>query len=94
VGKSNTTDIQIALDLILRSKIDLKKVNLGVGFYGRTYTLVDPHCVDPGCKFSDPGLPGDCSNKAGLLTFRGLHLDLPISDISSANLITRNPQSI
>jgi GH18 family chitinase len=78
-GQTNLTEIDNALDLLRRNNIDLGKVNLGMAFYGRTYTLLDSHCVMPGCEFSDAGLAGDCSGEPGILSFRGSTLVLNTS---------------
>lgn len=60
----------MGLDLLRRNDVDLAKVNLGTGFYGRTFTLADPSCNVPGCIFSDAGVAGECSGEAGILTFK------------------------
>jgi chitinase len=52
---TNLTEISAALDLLWRNSVPANKVNLGLGFYGRSYTLSDPSCSSPGCPFSDPG---------------------------------------
>ena len=38
---------------------------MGVGFYGRSFTLADPSCNHAGCAFSAGGNPGPCSASAG-----------------------------
>ncbi|KAF2119716.1 hypothetical protein BDV96DRAFT_642728 [Lophiotrema nucula] len=68
-GHTNITEIEMSLDLLRRSKIDFTKVNLGIGFYGRTFTLSDPKCTKPGCTFSAAGEKGECSGEPGILTF-------------------------
>ncbi|USP75586.1 hypothetical protein yc1106_02860 [Curvularia clavata] len=69
-GHTNTTSIQMGLDLLRRNNVDLSKVNLGMGFYGRSFTLSDPKCNEPGCVFSDAGEKGECSGEAGILTYK------------------------
>ncbi|KAL1591786.1 hypothetical protein SLS60_011785 [Paraconiothyrium brasiliense] len=69
LGHTNITEIEMGLDLLRRNDIDFSKVNLGVGFYGRTFTLADRSCSKPGCVFSDAGVRGECSGEAGILTF-------------------------
>lgn len=66
---TNLTEIDAALDLIWRSKIDPAKINLGLAWYGRSFTLQDANCTTPNgvCKFSDTGLPGPCTQVAGTL---------------------------
>jgi chitinase len=55
------------MDLLWRNNIDPAKVVMGLGFYGRSFTLADPSCSSPGCKFSAGGNPGPCSATAGIL---------------------------
>lgn len=69
-GHINTTSINTGLDLLRRNDVDLSKVNFGIGFYGRSFTLADPKCNEPGCVFSDAGEKGECSGEPGSLTFK------------------------
>jgi chitinase len=50
LAHTNQTEIKLALDLLWRNSVDPKKVNLGLGFYGRSFQLSDPNCWHPGCK--------------------------------------------
>lgn len=71
-GHTNLTEIDNALDLLRRNDIDLMNVNLGMGFYGRTFTLLNTACNEPGCQFAGAGEQGECSGEAGILTFKGM----------------------
>jgi chitinase len=42
---------------------------MGLGFYGRSFTLTDPSCTAAGCGFSAGGDPGECTASAGTLSF-------------------------
>lgn len=44
------------------------KINFGLAYYGRGYTLADPKCNQLGCLFTGPSLPGPCTNFAGVLS--------------------------
>jgi chitinase len=66
---TNLTEIDQTMDLMWRNKIDPSKVTLGLGFYGRSFTLSDPSCTGPGCGFSAGGDPGSCTASAGTLSF-------------------------
>lgn len=46
-----------------------KKVIMGLGFYGRSFTLSHSSCATPGCPFSEAAAPGICSKKAGILAY-------------------------
>ena len=38
-------------------------VNLGIGFYGRSFTLANPSCNTAGCPMKGGGTPGPCTGK-------------------------------
>ncbi|KAL4982471.1 glycoside hydrolase [Aspergillus falconensis] len=64
---TNLTEIDKALELLWRNKIDSSKVVLGLAFYARAYTLADPSCVKPGCMFASGANQGNCSREVGIL---------------------------
>lgn len=41
---------------------------MGLGFYGRSFTMKDPSCLDPGCEFSDGARGGACTGTPGVLS--------------------------
>ncbi|RYN32093.1 hypothetical protein AA0112_g6268 [Alternaria arborescens] len=69
-GHSNLTEIKLALDLFWRNDIKPEKLNLGLGFYGRSFQLSDPSCYRPGCNFKGGASPGPCSDNSGTLTYK------------------------
>lgn len=64
---TNLTEIQDALDLLWRNDINPDKVVMGMAYYTRSFTLVDPSCSDPGCLVASAGKPGRCSETTGVL---------------------------
>ena len=44
-------------------------MTLGLGFYGRSFTLSDPSCSSPGCHFSSGGTAGPCTQTVGILSY-------------------------
>ncbi|KAF3014161.1 hypothetical protein E8E14_002388 [Neopestalotiopsis sp. 37M] len=70
LAHTNLTEIDDALDLFWRNNVDPAKMTLGLGFYGRTYTLTDPLCFTPGCPTTTPGKPGPCTRQDGILSYR------------------------
>ena len=48
--------------------LDPAKINFGLAYYGRGYTLSDPSCNHLGCSFSGPSQPGPCTNYGGVLS--------------------------
>lgn len=69
---TNLTEIDGALDLLWRSKVVPEKVNLGLAWYGRSFTLSEPNCTAPNgvCEFSGAGMAGPCSDSKGTLNTR------------------------
>ncbi|KAK2853243.1 hypothetical protein FQN49_005269, partial [Arthroderma sp. PD_2] len=72
---TNLTEISSGLDLLWRNSVPAEKVLLGLGFYGRSFTLGDPRCNNPGCAFKRTGdensggaLPGRCTLNSGTLS--------------------------
>jgi GH18 family chitinase len=61
-------EISQGLDLLWRNNIAPKKVVLGLGFYGRSFTLSSPSCTEPGCAFSGGANPGECTQTSGILS--------------------------
>jgi chitinase len=55
---TNWTEITTALDLLWRNNIKPAKLNLGIGFYGRSFQLADQRCNKPGCAFLGGALGG------------------------------------
>ncbi|KAH9211348.1 glycosyl hydrolases family 18-domain-containing protein, partial [Leptodontidium sp. 2 PMI_412] len=66
---TNLTEIDEALKLLWRNEVPANKVNLGIGFYGRSYTLENNNCNTPGCPFSRAGTAGTCTGEPGILSF-------------------------
>ncbi|EAQ91623.1 hypothetical protein CHGG_03558 [Chaetomium globosum CBS 148.51] len=65
---TNLTEIEEALKLLWRNNINPERVNLGLGFYGRSFTMKDPGCMDAGCEFSEGGSGGECTGTPGVLS--------------------------
>ncbi|GAO19284.1 hypothetical protein UVI_02063400 [Ustilaginoidea virens] len=66
---TNLTEIDTALNLLWRNDIKPEKVIMGMGFYGRSFTLSNPGCATAGCGFRAGGNPGKCSASAGTLMY-------------------------
>ena len=79
---TNLTEIDQALDLLWRNNIDPSKVNLGIGFYGRSFTLTNPSCTAAGCPFSAGGEPGPCSQSAGTLMYSEIEDIIPNATVT------------
>lgn len=67
---TNITEIEAALSLFWRVDVEPSRINLGLAFYGRSFTLKSPTCTKPGCEFSSAGAQGPCTKTAGILSYR------------------------
>ncbi|SPQ21515.1 573ac707-bdbf-4043-aed7-ea8e4da8fe9b [Thermothielavioides terrestris] len=78
---TNLTEIDMGLDLLWRAGVDSKKVVLGLGWYGRSFTLKNPNCNTPNgvCQFSGGANAGKCSDASGILNLQ------EIQDIIKSN---------
>ncbi|EGX88796.1 bacteriodes thetaiotaomicron symbiotic chitinase, putative [Cordyceps militaris CM01] len=70
-GHTDISEIQIGLDILRRNDIDMKNVVMGMAFYGRSFTVSKPNCIEPNgiCEFATGGRPGSCSGQSGILTY-------------------------
>jgi chitinase len=79
---TNLTEIKNAMDLLWRNDISPSKVVMGLAYYGRSFTLVDPACAEPGCTYRSGGNSGECSETIGFL------LNSEIQNIISEDALT------
>ncbi|UNI18707.1 Chitinase [Purpureocillium takamizusanense] len=68
--QTDITDVKKDLLPLVYDGVDFGKINLGLAYYGRTYTLSDPECGDVGCQFvsGKGGASGRCTNSSGILS--------------------------
>ncbi|RDH30342.1 hypothetical protein BDQ94DRAFT_161391 [Aspergillus welwitschiae] len=69
LAHTNLTEIKSALDLMWRAGVDASDIVLGIGFYGRSYTMSDTACYQPGCPFIGAGNAGSCTVTPGVLSY-------------------------
>ena len=67
---TNLTEISDGLSLLWRAGVSPSKVMLGLGWYGRSFTLADPSCTTPNgaCQFTTGGTAGQCTKSSGTLS--------------------------
>ncbi|KXJ88347.1 chitinase [Microdochium bolleyi] len=65
---TNLTEIDLGLELLWRNNINPARVNMGLGFYGRSFTMKDPGCVHAGCEFTEGAKGGECTGTPGVLS--------------------------
>ncbi|KAF2720853.1 glycoside hydrolase family 18 protein [Polychaeton citri CBS 116435] len=68
--QTDISDIDKDLRPLWFDGIDPSKINLGLAYYGRTYTLSDPSCGEIGCGFTAAGPAGQCTDSEGTLSNR------------------------
>ena len=51
--------------------LDPKKVNFGLAYYGRGFTVSDTKCMYPGCRFTGPSKPAGCTQFSGVMSLLG-----------------------
>ncbi|KAF7536258.1 hypothetical protein G7054_g4665 [Neopestalotiopsis clavispora] len=68
-GHTNLTEIDEGFGLLWRNDVDPANVVMGMGFYGRSFTMSDATCHTADCTFSAAGVAGECSNTAGILYY-------------------------
>lgn len=66
-AQTSILDIGNALSLLWFDGVPPSKINLGLAYYGRGYTLSSPSCKDIGCPYTGPNNAGNCTATAGLL---------------------------
>ncbi|KAK3331671.1 family 18 glycosyl hydrolase [Cercophora scortea] len=71
---TNLTEIKDALNLLWRAEVPANKVNLGLGFYGRSCRLKNKNCAVPGCEFDteDGPVAGSCSGTSGCMSYQDI----------------------
>lgn len=67
-GQANINEIANNTLPLAYAGVDPAKIDIGIAWYGRGYTLSDPSCNTLGCPFSGPSRPGRCTNSAGVLS--------------------------
>ncbi|KAL8366129.1 hypothetical protein RB595_004752 [Gaeumannomyces hyphopodioides] len=90
-GHTNLTVIKSALNLLWRNSVPANQVNLGIGFYGRTYVLESASCDKPGCKFIRPGRAGQCSGQGGYMSYQDIAW---VRQSSGATVVTDRENAI
>lgn len=66
---TNLTEIKQSMDLLWRNGVRPEQVVMGLGFYGRSFQLLNRDCSTPGCRFAGAAEPGSCTKSAGTLAY-------------------------
>lgn len=68
--QTSIVDINSTMLPLWFDAVNPAKVNLGIAYYGRGYTLSNTSCTEVGCPYTGPSAPGPCTNSAGVLSLR------------------------
>jgi GH18 family chitinase len=81
--RSQTSIIDITADTqpLWFAYVNPWKINLGLAYYGRGYTLSNTSCTDIGCPYSGPNLPGPCTDTPGLLSLQEINTLIEQKDL-------------
>ncbi|ORX69533.1 glycoside hydrolase [Linderina pennispora] len=66
---ANITEVNTAIKILERAGVKSDKILMGLGFYGRSFKMADSRCSTTGCKFTEGGAPGKCTNASGVLSY-------------------------
>jgi hypothetical protein len=69
-AQTDMNDIKENILPLSFADLDHKKINFGIAYYGRGYTLTDRNCKDLNCEFSGPSRKGKCTDSEGVLSRR------------------------
>ncbi|KAK6429838.1 hypothetical protein LTR95_014010 [Oleoguttula sp. CCFEE 5521] len=67
-GQADIRDISNDTLPLWFDKLTPSKINFGLAYYGRGYTLANPSCNTLGCPFKGPSKPGICTNYGGVMS--------------------------
>lgn len=80
--QTSIVDINSTMLPLWFDSVNPAKINLGIAYYGRGFTLSNTSCTDVGCSYTGPSNPGPCTDSAGVLSLR------EITKIIAKNYIT------
>lgn len=68
--QASIIDIEKAILPVWFDSINPKKINLGLPYYGRGYTISDTSCTDIGCPYTGLSRAAQCSGSPGVLSLK------------------------
>lgn len=66
-GWSDLALLWVYPKLLWRNNVTPGRMVMGLGFYGRSFTMKDPGCLEAGCEFSDSARSGECTGTPGVV---------------------------
>ncbi|PGG99132.1 hypothetical protein AJ80_09396 [Polytolypa hystricis UAMH7299] len=67
-GHTDIAEVQNMILPLWYAGVDPAKINFGLAYYGRGYTLSNPSCHAVGCSWKGPSDEGPCSKTKGVMT--------------------------
>lgn len=67
-GQADIRDIMNDTYPLWFQGLDPGKLNFGIAYYGRGYTLASTYCTALGCPFIGPSSPAPCTNAPGVMS--------------------------
>ena len=77
LGQTNIPEIANWTLPLWYDSVDPAKINMGLAYYGRGYTLADPSCNHVGCAWSTQSRPGPCTDFAGVMSLEEIENLIP-----------------
>ena len=77
LGQTNIPEIYNWTLPLWYDGMDPSKINMGLAYYGRGYTLAEPNCNHVGCEWSTQSRPGPCTDFAGVMSLEEIKNLIP-----------------
>ena len=71
--QTSIIDINSTMQPLWFDSINPAKINLGIAYYGRGFTLLNESCTEIGCPYTGPNAPGPCTNSTGILSLQEIN---------------------
>ncbi|KAI6091579.1 hypothetical protein F4821DRAFT_226439 [Hypoxylon rubiginosum] len=70
IGQTNIPEIYNWTLPLWYDQVDPSKINLGLAYYGRGYTVENVDCMTVGCTWTGPSRPGPCTAFGGVMSLQ------------------------
>lgn len=77
LGHTNIPEIANWTQPLWYAGVNPAKVNMGLAYYSRGYTVADPNCNTVGCQWKGPSRPGQCTNFGGVHSLQEIQRLIP-----------------
>ncbi|KAK1639955.1 glycosyl hydrolases family 18-domain-containing protein [Colletotrichum phormii] len=77
---SDQKSIEAAVDALGSAGVPATKINLGIGFFGRSYKLGSTSCSGVGCAAADAGISGQYSGRPGFMSYDEISSNLGLGN--------------